>query len=199
MGVLFDTNLSWDNHVGAVSRRCNGMLIGLSQARHMLPHQTISMLVSALVLSQVRYCASVYGNGTKKNMDRIQKILNFGAKVIFGRKKFDHVSDLREKLGWLPAQLMADHSTLCLTHKVLEAKEPESLAAVLRYNRDSRQRTTRQDDLLYVPRSRTEAGKRRFCSRAPALYNAVPADLTAMSQRQYSRAIKRRMLTSAAT
>ena len=193
LGVIFDRHLSWDNHVGAVSQRCNGMLIALSHARRSLPHAIVSMLVSALVLSQIRYCLPVYGNGTKKNMDRIQKILNFAAKVIYGRKKFDHVSDLREQLGWLPAQLMADHATLCLAQKVLVSGEPSSLAVTLRYNRDSRQRNTRQDDLLHVPRSRTEAGKRRFCVRAPALHNSLSSDLTAHSQRRYSCALKRRM------
>ena len=193
LGVIFDRHLSWDNHVGAVSQRCNGMLIALSHARRSLPHAIVSMLVSALVLSQIRYSLPVYGNGTKKNMDRIQKILNFAAKVIYGRRKFDHVSDLREQLGWLPAQLMADHATLCLAQKVLVSGEPSSLAVTLRYNRDSRQRNTRQDDLLHVPRSRTETGKRRFCVRAPALHNSLSSDLTAHSQRRYSCALKRRM------
>ncbi|KAF0303911.1 hypothetical protein FJT64_024168 [Amphibalanus amphitrite] len=95
--------------------------------------------------TQVRYCISVYGNGTKKNMVRVQKILNFAAKVIFGRGKFDHVADLRERLGWLEAQQLADHSTLCLAHRVLRRGEPHSLAAVLHRNEEVRQRATRQD------------------------------------------------------
>ena len=53
--------------------------------------------MTALVISRVRYCLTVYGNGTQKNFDRLQKILNFAARVIFGRRKFDHVSDLRQK------------------------------------------------------------------------------------------------------
>ena len=141
----------------------------------------------------------MYGNGTKKNMAKIQKILNFAARVIFGRRKFDHVSDLRERLGWLPAQLMADHRTLCLTHKVLTAGEPVSLAAALCYNGDRRQRRTRQDGQLYVPNSKTETGKRRFCSRAPTLHNKLSSDLTSLSQQRFSYALKRRMLDLAPT
>ena len=103
LGVTFDKNMTWDSHVGVVSRHCTGTLIGLSQVRHVVPRGVITSLVTALVLSQVRYCLSVYGNGTKKNMKRVQKILNFAAKVIFGRGKFEHVADLRERLGWLGA------------------------------------------------------------------------------------------------
>ena len=194
LGLTFDSNMTWDSHVGVVSRRCTGTLIGLSQVRHLIPRGIITTLVTALVLSQVRYCISVYGNGSKKNFARVQKILNFAAKVIFGRGKFDHVADLRERLGWLDAPKLADYSTICLTHKVLQSGEPVSLAAALRHNAELRQRTTRQDSLLNVPRSRTEAGKRRFCSRAPALHNELPLDLASLSGRRFQRALKRRML-----
>ena len=76
------------------------------------------MLVNALVISQVRYCISVYGAGTKQNLSRIQKIINYAAKVIFGRKKYDHVSDLLHQLRWLSAENLATYHSLCLLHKV---------------------------------------------------------------------------------
>ena len=191
LGVTFDKNLTWNSHVGAVSRRCTGTLIGLSHVRHLVPRGVIT-LVSALVLSQVRYCISVYGNGSKQNLVRVQKILSFAAKVIFGRRKYDHATDLREKLGWLDARQLVEFSTLCLTHKVIENGEPDSLAAVLRLN-DIRERITRQSGLFSVPRSRTEAGKRRFCWRAPALHNQLPPDLTSLRGKRFKRALKRQM------
>ena len=140
LGVTFDKNLTWNSHVGAVSRRCTGTLIGLSHVRHLVPRGVIT-LVSALVLSQVRYCISVYGNGSKQNLARVQKILSFAAKVIFGRRKYDHATNLREKLGWLDARQLVEFSTLCLTHKVIENGEPDSLAAALRLNADIGTRT----------------------------------------------------------
>ena len=194
LGVIFNKHFTWDDHVGAVSRRCNDILIGLSQTRRVMPRNIVSVLVSALVVSQVRYCLSVYSNGTQTSMNRIQRILNFAAKVVYGRSKFERASDLLDELGWLPAQLMADHSTICLAHKVLVSGEPRSLAATLVHNRDSRQRSTRKDGLLYVPRSRCEAGKRRFCVRVPALYNALPDELTSMNPWRFSRTLKRKMI-----
>ena len=79
LGLIFDRTLSWDNHVTAVTRRCVGTFIGLSHFRRYLPIAVVSALVSALVLSHIRYCISVYGNGTKKNLSRIQTIINLAA------------------------------------------------------------------------------------------------------------------------
>ena len=131
LGLIFDKCMSWDSHVSRVSRRCMGTLVGLSHVRHHLPECVLTTLATALVVSQIRYCLSVYVNSTKKNMDRLQKILNFGARVTYGRRKFDHVSDLLDKLGWLRSQQMADVCTVCcksIAHGVWPAG-PNSLRA----------------------------------------------------------------------
>ena len=73
LGVVFDSSLSWDAHMSDLSRRCMGLLIGLSHIRHYIPDGVIKTLVMAFVLSRVQYCLTVYGNGTKKNFQRIQK------------------------------------------------------------------------------------------------------------------------------
>ena len=129
LGLTFDRNLSWDAHVNSVTRRCFGTLSGLSHLRGRLPSSVISVLVNALVLSQVRYCITVYGNGSKTNLARIQKIINYGAKLIFGRKKFDHASDLLEKLGWLSAENLALYHTLCLFTRCAALVSPRASPA----------------------------------------------------------------------
>ena len=152
------------------------MLTGLAHLRHHLPESVLSTLVSALVLSHVRYCITVYGNGTAKNLDRIQKILNFSARVISGRKKYEHISDVQRGLGWLSASDLANYHTLTLMHKVLRHGEPKELAEMFRKCADVRDRETRQDGMLRVPRCRTACGQRQFAYRAVKLYNAFCRD-----------------------
>ena len=170
-----------------LSRRCTGLLIGLSHARHCLPDGVIRILVTSLVLSRISYCLSVYGNGTQKNFDRLQKILNFAARVIFGRRKFDRISDLRKKLCWLSPRDMSDYRTLITAHKALRRGEPEELAELFVSNRDARNRHTRQDDLLHLPRSQLETGKRRFGYRAAALLNSLPAQVVRLPPARFAR------------
>ena len=180
LGLTFDRSLSWTAHVSNITKSCFGVLSGLSHLRGHLPPAVIPTLVDALVVSQVRYCISVYGGTTKQNLSRVQKIINYAAKVVFGRKKYDHVSDLLGRLGWLSAEELSYHS-LGLVHKVRCSGEPEVLAADLTTVAEARGRdltaVTRQDSLLFVPRSRTEMGRRHFQCRGPALYNALPSDL----------------------
>ena len=160
LGVTFDSALSWEAHVSKLSRRCTGLLIGLSHVRNSLPDGVIKILVTTLVISRINYCLTVYGNGTQKNFDRLQKILNFASRVIFGRRKFDHISGLRDKLGWLPPKAMSDYRTLVIAHKIMQHGEPEDLASMFTRNRDSanRNKSTRQDNLFQLKRPRLETG-----------------------------------------
>ena len=197
LGLTFDRSLNWSAHISNVTRSCFGVLSGLSHLRGHLPITVLLTLVDALVVSQVRYCISVYGNNTKQNISRIQKILNYAARVIFGRKKYDHVSDLLGRLGWLSADELVSYHTLCLVHKVRRSGEPEVLAAGLTTVAEARGRdlaaVTRQDRLLFVPRSRTEMGRRRFQCRGPALYNALPPALPHLSPHLFSRHLGRHL------
>ena len=169
-----------------------GLLIGLSHLRHYLPDGVIKTIVTALVISRVNYCLSVYGNGTKKNLSRLQKILNFATRVIFGRRKFDHVSYLREKLDWMPPEHMYKFQTMVTAQKALHHGEPVTLASMFTRNRDSanRNRNTRQDNLFQLKRPRLETGKRRFSYRAATLLNDLPPDLSQLPPSKFARSVK---------
>ena len=75
LGLTFDRALSWDSHISLLTRQCFGILSGLSHLRHCLPPRVISPIVSSLVISRVRYCITVFGNGTQTNNARLQKLL----------------------------------------------------------------------------------------------------------------------------
>ena len=139
----------------------------------------------------------MYGSGTKQNVSRIQKILNFAAKVVFGRKKYDHVSDLLGRLAWLSAEDLVSYHSLSLAHKVRCSGEPEVLAAGLLTVAEARGRdlevVTRQDRQLFVPRSRTEMGRRRFQCRVPASYNALPPDMSRLPPHLFSRRLRQHL------
>ena len=158
----------------------------------------ILTLVDALVVSQVRYCLSLYGSSPKENISRVERILNYAAKVIFGPQKYDHVSELLGRLGWLSAEELVSYHSLSLVHKVRCCGEPEVLAAELTTVAEARGRdlavVTRRDRQLSVPRSRTEMGRRRFRCRGPALYNALPPDLLRLPPHLFNRHLRRHLI-----
>ena len=67
---------------------------------HQIPSELLHTLVNALVFLHVRYCLAVYGNESELSIQRLKKVINFALRVISVRRKFDHISDVREELSW---------------------------------------------------------------------------------------------------
>ena len=47
LGLIMDSNLTYEPHIDSVIKRCNGILIGLLHARHVLSRETLPVLVNA--------------------------------------------------------------------------------------------------------------------------------------------------------
>ena len=194
LGVMFDKHLTWDPHVSALVKKCNGIFIRLSHVRHQIPCDLLPILVNALVISHVRYCLAVFGGGFERNTQRLQKVLNFGLRVISGRRKFDHISDVRGALGWPTARQLYELHSLCLLHKIRSTEEPLALSSQLRPNSTLRSRSTRQDGDLALPRVRTEAGRRRLLFNTVQQYNGLPPEVRLLSVDAFKRTVADRLV-----
>ena len=114
-------------------------------------------IVQGLVISRVRYCLSVYWNGSATNNARLMKVMNFATRVAAGLQKFDRVSRAREELGLRTPRQMCDSQTAIVAHRVRGLGEPDDLASLFVSFADARQyeRATRQDLYLRPPTTRT--------------------------------------------
>ena len=171
LGVIMDQTLSWELHVTRVTNRCIGILIALSHVKHILPPDVLPRLIDALVFSHIRYCVQVYGSANLTVIAKVQKVFNLAARVLSGRRKYDHISDVLRDLEWLDAQQFVKFSDICLLHKILTSGEPCAIRSSLSYNHETIHRTTRQSDHLNPGRAHNNHGKRLFTYRAASLYN----------------------------
>ena len=160
-----------------ISRKCTGILIGLLHARHVIPRQTLKVIVEALVMSVVRYCLSVYGSCGVTQLSRVQKIVNFCARVVTGRRRYEHISSAMQQLRWLNADQLVAYHTVCALARVIETGQPDSLYSTIGPRAVQRHAyETRQADLFTRPNIRTEAGRRRLCYRGVTRLNAMRVD-----------------------
>ena len=196
LGVVFDQTLTFSAHVSDVVRRCTGLLSGLSHSRHALPQDTLNTIVQALVLSSIRYCISVYGVCGITETARLQKLLNFGARVISGRRKYDHISDVLRDLKWLSAENLYRYHSVALLKQILSFGQPEHLYSRLATRGDVHHRATRQADRLDRPAIRTDSGRRRFLFGAVTEYNALPQSLREMGPCRFKSNLRKHLLAS---
>ena len=82
-----NSNLTYDEHVTEVTSKCIGSLCQINHVKHL-----------SLVFSKLFDCSSVWANTTKKNIELLQAVQNFAARIVSGRRKFDHVTPILKQL-----------------------------------------------------------------------------------------------------
>ena len=73
------------------------------------------------------YCAQVYGSAGSTIIGNIQKVLNFAARILSNRRKYDHISDVPDELDWLNSKQFIAYSDLGMVHKIISTGRPEVL------------------------------------------------------------------------
>ena len=139
------------------------------------------MLIQSLVLSLINYCSKIWGMTNKQQIERVQKLQNFAAKVADGNaRKYDHVSPILNNLEWLRVNEKIRFDICVTVYKALHKQYPSWLFSLhTRYL--VRSRTTRQDNELVIKRSSTDIGKNCFSIMGPIMWNSLPTKLRAAS------------------
>ena len=81
-------------------RRCNSILASLYKTRHHFTPDVLKLLVQAHVFPHIHYCLSVWGGAAKCQLQRVQKTLNFAARLVTGVRRTEHISPALQALGW---------------------------------------------------------------------------------------------------
>ena len=83
LGVIFDSENSFDNHVTKVCQACYSHLCDLRQIRKFLSVETIILLANAMVSSRLDYCNSLLYGVSKSNIAKLQRVQIVLFHVIF--------------------------------------------------------------------------------------------------------------------
>lgn len=115
----------------------------------------------------------------KYKTDRLQKVLNAAARLIFRIPKFDHISAALLHLHWLPVIYRVCFKLLLLVYKALNNKAPEYLKDFLQpYSITAHRLRSSGQSLLKVPRTYHKTfGDRAFAHSGPSLWNELPFDI----------------------
>ena len=132
----------------------------LACIRHFLTLEATKLLVQALVLSKLDYCSVVWGGINSTSVTKLQRAVNFAARVIYGAQKSDHVTPLLQTLNWLTVRNRLDLNTACFMYKVEHGMVPETLSNFFTKVSERSLKDTRQSNDFHLPLLRTKPARR---------------------------------------
>lgn len=179
LGVFLDCNLSWHVHIAEVSRRVFCSYRSLKRLQKFLPFQTKITLAQSLLLPLLDYADVCFLDATEELLDKLERLQNLCIRFIFGLRKYDHVSEFRKQLKWLPIRQRRDSHTLSFLFSVLHnPKAPSYLRDRFEYlvPRGKPCRSSSSLLLRFPPHSSSRYDG-SFTVRAVRLWNSLPHSL----------------------
>ena len=101
LGIYLDSDLMMRTHVAKTVSSCFAVLRQLRSIQRSVSDPVLQSLVVALVFTKFDYGSATLAGLPAVQLDRLQSMLNAAARLIYRRRKFDHVSPLLKELHWL--------------------------------------------------------------------------------------------------
>ena len=119
----------------------------------------------------------------KYQLDRLQKVQDTAARVIFQMPKFHHITPALIDLHWLPVTFRVQFKLLLFAYKSLQNQRPLYVKDLLSLKPAANYalRSSAQS-LLFVPKvSCSTLGDRAFAHAVPVLFNSLPLTIRTSS------------------
>jgi len=138
-------------------------------------------VVNSLIVTRLDYCNGLLAGCTKQTLDKLQRVLNYSARVIFGGYSRQHVTPLlRDHLHWLRARERISFKLCIPVYKAIHGLAPcylnEMCTPVSTFPYLPALRSAARGDLV-VPRTRLQLDNRAFCVAGPVAWNSLPLDI----------------------
>ena len=129
--VTLVSNLSMSQHISNTCKAAYIQIRHISSIRHLLTTQATQTLVCSLVLSRLDYCNFLLSGCPQYLLDKLQKVQNAAARLVYKAKKSDHIHLILETLHWLPVTHSIQYKISTICFNSISGTAPQYLSDLL--------------------------------------------------------------------
>ncbi len=181
LGVVFDSTMSMSPHITSVCQSVNFHLRNLHRIRKFIDHNTCNHAVRSLIISRLDYCNSLLYGVNQGEINRLQKLQNRAARLIYSTDRSHNASQLITQLHWLPLNLRLLFKLLLIVYKSQHGSSPSYLSDLLFSYHSGREGLRSQSDTsrLQVTINTKAAADKAFSIAGPKEWNKIPHQIRA--------------------
>ena len=182
LGVMFDSRMSMEDHVKKVCKTGNYYLYNLRKVRKHMSSSAMQKLVTAFIHTHLDYCNSLLYGIPNYLLNRLQRLQNNAAKLVFGTFEVSSTYALNH-LHWLPVAYRIQFKILLFVFKCLQNRAPPYLSDhIIPVNNNRYSLRSNNSFLLTVPITKRKSfGNRSFYHAGPILWNKLPFHLRSLT------------------
>ena len=168
-----------EKHVTDVCRSVYVGIRRISNIRRYLTKDATKTIVRAFVLSKLDYCNSLLSGCPNQLLNKLQKVQNSAARLVFKARKQEHIRPLLQKLHWLAVHSRIQYKISTLCYNSFSETYPLSLCELLTVYYPFRQLSSISDMRTFrIPLTKTKTfGEEAFSFTGPKQWNSLPHDV----------------------
>ena len=144
-------------------------------------------------MSKLDYCNSVLYNASQYQLDKLRRLQNTAARIVFKKSKYNHATPLLRELHWLPINKRVIFKVATTVYKCLNGSGPDYLQEMLIPYVPGRALRSSELSLMVVPKlsRNNNSGKKAFSFYGPSVWNSLPLSLrTCDSYKRFKQNLK---------
>ena len=134
----------------------------INRVRHLFSKDELSNILNSLAFSKLFYCSTVWSGTSMENIQTLQLMQNFAARILTNTRKFDQISPVLNDLGCLSIDKLLCLYDVTKVYKCIHNLTPTYLSSLLVSRSTIHNHNTRNRDNISLPMCRLAAAQRNF-------------------------------------
>lgn len=175
LGIIFNNELSWSNHINITAGKVHGMLRNLWAVQSSTPIQIRMLLVKTYLIPTLLYGCEIFSNCDSTDFRKLQVTFNNITRYVFSKRRSDRISAFSYQIYNMSFQNYLKYKCLIFLHKIIYTKEPNYLFDRINFARSKRGKKLIQLSFKY---SKSEM---QFFIPTIRLWNTLPPEIQTIS------------------
>ncbi len=151
LGLTLDATLTFDGHINSLTSTLTSSLCQINRVRHLFDKNALLVMINCLVFSKLYYCSTAWSGTTQKNINKLQQVQNFAARIVTGTRTCDHITPALDKLGRLSVNdFLLYRDAIMTMYKIVYGLAPAYLSSKLVTRSQIHNYSTRQANDLNI-------------------------------------------------
>ena len=189
LGINIQNTLSWDAQIHKVCKQLSRKVGMLSRIRKSTPRDILIKIYMSSIQPTIDYAITVWGNTTLANINNIQRIQNYAARIV--TNEFDYVNirgaELVRQLKWMSVKQRYEYFCLLLMFKCVHGQAPDYLCnnVIMECEIANRETRATYSNNVHVPYTTTEYARRTLIYNGAKLWNTLPSHVKNVCNIEY--------------
>ena len=143
----------------------------------MLPMKTKKELYNTLVLPYLDYCSIVWQECSKEQVQRLERVQNYGMRIILSKPPRINSEEMRRELKWRTLEPRRNMRILGLMYRCVHRQTTRLLSSRF----EEKKGTCTRGALRFLRRANTKFFRRSFSFRGVQDWNNLPEEVRTLS------------------